>query len=323
MEKTNSKMKTVIGISLFAVIFGTLLALATVFDLRVSEILVRLEPNAYFTNNIFGTVFECIGSWPVFLFLSVAFGCIYTNTKRNKNKALCVIGSIISVIGSVVCMYVLVDDTVGYVEQHANVENFTSTVFAKIIFILISIACGMLICFAFSKVDDKTAKALLTYSIIILFSVAFANIVIKVIKNFMSRPRYRAMNFLGDTEHTNFHRWYEKFDLPTKDSPLYIASSNGHKVGNDAYRSFPSGHTCAAATTYTLLALPKLFKKYNTPKMKALIYFLSVAITAIVAISRIVCGAHFFSDVLIGGTTMFLSVVLANKIFIKKDFERV
>lgn len=323
MEKTNTKRNTVIGVCLFAVIFGALLALATVFDLRVSEILVRLDPGAYFTNSVFGAVFECIGSWPVYLFLSIAFACIYTNTKRSKNKPLRILGSIASNIASVVCMYILVTDTVGYAERHADIEGFTSTVFAKIVFVFVSVAFGELICNAFSKVDDKTAKALLKYSFIIIFAAAFANIIVNVIKNIMCRPRYRTMNFLGDTEHTNFHRWYQKFTMPSEDSPLYIASANGHKVGKDAYRSFPSGHTCAAATTYTLLALPHLFKKYNTVKMKALLYFVSVAVTATVAISRIVCGAHFFSDVLVGGTAMFIGVMLAIKIFIRKDYERV
>ena len=95
------------------------------------------------------------------------------------------------------------------------------------------------------------------------------------------------------------------------------------QVGKDAYRSFPSGHTCAAGTTYALLALPHLFKKYNTVKYKVLFYFVSVIFTGTVAISRIVCGAHFFSDVLVGGTSMFLGVMLAIKIFVRKDYERV
>lgn len=323
MEKTNTKRNAVIGICLFAVVFGALLAFATVYDLRVSEILVRLDAGAYFTNSVFAAVFECIGSSPVYLFLSIAFACIYTNTKRSKIKPLRILGSIASNIASVVCMYILVTDTVGYAERHADIEGFTSTVFAKVIFVFIAIAFGELICNAFSKVDDKTAKALLKYSFIIIFAAAFANLIVNIIKNIMCRPRYRTMNFLGDTEHTNFHRWYQKYTMPTKESPLYIPSVNGHKVGKDAYRSFPSGHTCAAGTTYALLALPHLFKKYNTVKYKVLFYFVSVIFTGTVAISRIVCGAHFFSDVLVGGTSMFIGVMLAIKIFVRKDYERV
>ena len=40
--------------------------------------------------------------------------------------------------------------------------------------------------------------------------------------------------------------------------------------------------------------------------------------TGIVAVSRMVVGAHFFSDVLMGGTISFLSVMLFREIFILK-----
>ena len=38
----------------------------------------------------------------------------------------------------------------------------------------------------------------------------------------------------------------------------------------------------------------------------------------LVAISRIVVGAHFFSDVLMGGTLAFVSMIIAREIFIFK-----
>ena len=38
----------------------------------------------------------------------------------------------------------------------------------------------------------------------------------------------------------------------------------------------------------------------------------------LVAISRIVVGAHFFSDVLMGGTLAFVSMIIAREIFICK-----
>ena len=40
--------------------------------------------------------------------------------------------------------------------------------------------------------------------------------------------------------------------------------------------------------------------------------------TGIVAISRIMVGAHYFSDVLFGGTIVFLGVIIGREIFICK-----
>lgn len=325
-----SKKKTIIGVCLFILIFGALLVTATFFDLEVSNRLVRVNVGEYFTTSTFGKIFECIGSWPIYAFLAVAFAIIYSNTKRSDIKPLKILGSIAANIASCVAMTVLMLDTVSYVSRHVSVEmsDKLGSIAVKIVCVVIAIAAGELICFWFGKLDDEKAKALLKYSFVIISSVIIAEIFIEAVKSTMCRPRYRAMKCLNQPDENgniywNFHRWYEKFRMPEDGDPLYIASSNGHKVGHDAYRSFPSGHTSAAGTMYTLLALPKLLKKYDTPKMKALLLLIGVVFTGTVAISRIVCGAHFFSDVLVGGTAMFLSTVLSIKIFIKDDFKKV
>lgn len=330
MEKTTSKKNTIVGICLFIIVFGALLLSATFYDLEVSKILAKVNVGEYFTTSIFGAVFESIGSWPVYAFLSAAFAIIYSNTKRSENKALKILGSIAANIASVIAMAVLVFDTVNYITVHVSLETgaMLASVFAKIVCVFIAIAFGELMCYAFARLDDEKAKALLKLSFIIIFGVIVANIFVNIVKNIMYRPRYRAMQCLNQPDENgnifwNFHRWYQKFRMPEEGDPLYIAMSNGHKVGHDAYRSFPSGHTCAAGTVYAILALPKLLKKYDTPKMRAMLCFIAVAVTGIVAVSRIVCGAHYFSDVLVGGTTTFLSMVLGIKLFIKDDFKRV
>lgn len=320
MENSKSKKLTVAAIALFVIVFGGLLALASVFDLQVSNILARLEPGAYLTTNPFGVIFECIGSWPVYAFIAVACAIFFTNIKRSQNKAWRIIGSTIANIASVIAMYVLVTDTVKYLERHFEVEHFTETIFATVIFVFIAAALGELTCLAFSKVDDDTAKALLKFAFVIIFCAALSNIIVNIIKNIMYRPRYRTMNFLGDTDFSNFHRWYQKSSTPVITETLQAVVGGS---GKDAYRSFPSGHTCAAGTVYSILALPYLFKKYDTTGKKFLVWFCAIFVTGVVAVSRIVCGAHFFSDVLIGGTISFLCVMLAIKIFIKKDFNKV
>ncbi len=330
MNKSKSVRNTVIAVCLFIVIFGALLLTATLYDLEVSKILAKVNVGEYFTTSVFGAIFESIGSWPVYAMLSAAFAIIYSNTKRSSVKPLKILGSIAANIASVIAMAVLVFDTVSYITRHVSVpagEAITS-VFAKVVCVFIAAACGELLCYAFSRLDDDKAKALLRLSFVILFGVILANIFVNIIKNIMCRPRYRTMQCLNQPDENgnifwNYHRWYQKFRMPEEGDPLYIAMSNGHKVGHDAYRSFPSGHTCAAGTIYAILALPKLLKKYDTPKMRALLCFIAVAVTGIVAVSRIVCGAHYFSDVLIGGTSTFVSMMLAIKIFIKDDFKKV
>lgn len=317
--KQQEKNKTVLAVILFIVVFGALLALATVFDLDVSNMLADLEPGEYLTKNPFGILFESIGSWPVYLFLSAAIAIIYANTRISENKWLKTLGAAVANICSFIAMYVLVTDTIGYFERHFEIESFTETAFAKVVFIFIALAFSEMTCYFFTKFNKEQLRALLKLAFVVIFCAALSNLVVNVVKDIMHRPRYRTMNYFGDF--SQFHRWYQRAELPeiTEEMKVVFDSSSG----KDGYRSFPSGHTSAAGTVYSILALPYLFNRYDTKKWRFLLYFISVAVTGIVAVSRIVCGAHFFSDVLIGGTLSYLSVMLGIKIFIKKDFRKV
>ncbi|MBE6827107.1 MAG: phosphatase PAP2 family protein [Ruminococcaceae bacterium] len=323
MEKNKSKLGTVLSICFFVVIFAGLLITATFTDLQISQKLVRLDEGQYFTTNLFGAIFASIGSCPTYIMLSAAFAIIYSNTLRSENKVLKILGSIAANAASVVAMVYIVFDIPRYLVKHFGEDIIFNQTYIKVVFIFAAAAIAELICRYFAKLDDKTAMALLKFSFIVIFAVILSNILINIIiKNVMCRPRYRTMWYLGDYEFTNFRRWYQKSVMPEAGNPLYFEAVNGIHVGHDAYRSFPSGHTNAAAAVYGLLVLPRVLKKYNTTAWKILLVLISVGITGVVAVSRIVCGAHFFSDVLVGGTIMFLCVMLGIKIFIRSGFER-
>ena len=67
--------------------------------------------------------------------------------------------------------------------------------------------------------------------------------------------------------------------------------------------------------TYALIMLPDILKMKNKP-LRALCWVFPVLFTGVVAVSRIVVGAHYFSDVLFGGTIAFLSTMLAREIVV-------
>lgn len=330
MDKSASKRNSIISVCLFIVIFAGLLITATFTDMQVSERLVRLEPGQYFTTNTFGAVFASIGSTPTYIFLSIACAIIFSNTKRSNNKFLRIPGSILANLISIGAMVYVVQDVVHYLKKHYGNDIVFDKIFIKIAFMIAAAAIAELICLYFSKLDDKTAAALLKWSFVIIFASALSNALINLlVKDIMCRPRYRSMWIL---DNFNLYKsWYQKSDMPAYDNPTYSALANffakdGAKAVShfkDGFKSFPSGHTNAAASMYLLLCLPKLLKKYDNIKWKTILLIVSVGFTGLVAVSRIVCGAHFFSDVLVGGTTMFLCVMLGAKIFIKSDFEKV
>jgi membrane-associated phospholipid phosphatase len=85
----------------------------------------------------------------------------------------------------------------------------------------------------------------------------------------------------------------------------------------DALKSFPSGHTCSAGTVYCLLMLLDVFNVKSKGK-RAVSWIAAITYTGMVAVSRIIVGAHFFSDVLMGGTIAFVSMIIFREIFICK-----
>lgn len=321
MIKGNTKKSNIISICLFILIFGCLLTLASIYDLQVSKILVDLEQGNYFTKNTFGMVLETFGMTPGYLFLAIALSIFFANATKCDNKFIKIAGSIGFNIGTIIPMYIYASDTLGYIKRFTDVEEFVNSPLSIATSLVFAVMVGEALCFGMNNLSKEKARALLKFSLVIICTYVVSTLVINGIKNVMYRPRYRTMWFLGDTEFTNFHRWFQKSDKPIIPEALQII--NGHKVGLDGFRSFPSGHTSTAGTVYTLLALPKLFKKYDNTLSKVLFVVFTVAYTGMVAVSRIVCGAHFFSDVLIGGTVAFLIAILFIKIFINNKTEKI
>ena len=139
-----------------------------------------------------------------------------------------------------------------------------------------------------------------------------ANVLVMIIKDPVGRMRYRAMNSdVGQAMggFANFQNWYESRGGQPEELSAAFESAYGV---TDAFKSFPSGHTCAAGMTYALIMLPDILGTKNKG-LRALCWIFPVLFTGIVAISRIVVGAHFFSDVLMGGTIAFVCMMFARE----------
>ena len=78
---------------------------------------------------------------------------------------------------------------------------------------------------------------------------------------------------------------------------------------SDIYKSFPSGHTSAAAMAIVFGLVPHALgvEKKSTISW---VWIASIAFPVLVAVSRMVVGAHFLSDVTIGGLTTVVGYVV-------------
>ncbi len=308
--------QTVLAICLFIFIFGWLLLIATFTDLQVSSILTKfsLPKGQYFADDVFGRMFETVGCAPVYLMLGFAFHILFWNSLlRIKDELWKYIIAVVCVCCGVASYYTFFNDVTRYIltifAEDALGETYIKT---SMLFL------GCILCFfatfAVRNMKDETIKALLMFAIAVIVMAAISNGLVNIIKVPMGRPRYRAMNtesakLIGGFK--NFKRWYEPSGQPDKDYLKWFYGST------DACKSFPSGHTCSAGMSYGLIMLIDALK-IKSKRAKILLWVCPIVYTGIVAVSRIMVGAHFFSDVLVGGTFAFVSMLLVREIFICK-----
>ena len=150
--------------------------------------------------------------------------------------------------------------------------------------------------------------------IIVLLLIALLG-VIPTLKDIVHRPRYR---YAVRGELVEFHNWWQPFKeykdyISTKENPIFI---EGWEIGKDEFKSYPSGHTAEASIvlvpiTFLPLANAK-FKKLQMP-----LFYGGCALVLIVALARILAGAHYLSDVSTGATIMLTLLIITNEIVMR------
>ena len=316
------KKKSILSILLFVLVFGALLTTATFTDLQVSNILTRnaLTEHNYLSNHTYGVVFESIGSDPIYITFAFAFMILFWYCLRKKSLSAApktILAAVMAICSFIAC-YVLCSDTMEYLHEHiVNIEHSQLSTPAwllvtQIITAAFLCALGLL---AVRNFSDSQIESLFTFAIATLAFVIFSTAVLHLIKGPVGRIRFRAMNMYPDSPDygfAKFARWYEvNGQWIDKETMLSLFGTT------DALKSFPSGHTCAAGASYFMPMLNDALNIKNKG-VRALLWICPIVITGLVAVSRIVVGAHFFSDVLVGGTFAFVCMIIAREIFILK-----
>ena len=71
--------------------------------------------------------------------------------------------------------------------------------------------------------------------------------------------------------------------------------------------------------SYILIMLPEVLPEWRTGRGKVLSYMIPVCYTGFVGFFRIAAGAHFFSDVLVGGTLAYVAVLVFRHVFLRRS----
>ncbi len=247
-----------------------LLSIFTFTDLQISQVL--------FTKNIYGRIFEVLGEIP-FAFLATFSFALLFKFRSKKNKAVNVILGV--VYGLLSGLFGVMG---GFMTWNYLGENIEGTPqFLAIVFTLIVLVGAYLLT---KMVPEEKAKKAVTFAVIGIFYFLAVIIIMNVIKASWGRMRIREMT----DPLTEFTRWY------------VITNRGGF---DNIYASFPSGHSMNAAGTILLALFPSIMPALAGKErlMKTIAYSWMV----LCAVSRIVMGAHFASDITVG---ILLSLLL-------------
>ena len=143
------------------------------------------------------------------------------------------------------------------------------------------------------NIPEKYRKPLF---VLALAGLAVVAVSVECMKYLWGRVRFR--DLLAQGSYDAFTPWY------------VLNGINGNK-------SFPSGHTSGAAISYLLMLVPFVFDKWKNKKQ--LCFWIPCIYSSVVAFTRLVMGAHYLSDVTVGGTVSFTIVLVAMAVLQKKD----
>ena len=264
LKQTYLRSTRIVGAALLL-----LMIIGSIWDLPISKFLYPGRESS------FGQFFAAFGELPAFLAMTSAGVLLFVNRARLRKSwnVLFVAASAVLVLGGLGLSIHEATDNVPALPLWvaALVTVFTAALCAVLLLIL---------------TDGCQMKTLLRFICVLAFVSIGTMLLINVIKIPWGRPRMRLLVETGNESY--FMPWW-KLGISLKSKLV----ADG--VSSDEFRSFPSGHTgCAACAMLTIL-LPTLGKRLRGKERLCLC--IGLAWTLIVAVSRLMMGAHFLTDV--------------------------
>ncbi len=269
----------IVTISIFVVLM-TILAIGNL-DYTISNAIIN-------EHSVFARFFDIFGEIPAMGGVILGITLLYGGRNRDK-KWWNILSTVISAIFITLVAGMLYFNIARYI-FHEEVSDITT--FAYIVVLLFTV---MTITAAFYLAHNKGHKWRgLKRHAWLLIALTFSSMIsVNVIKSIWARPRMRSI-----TDVSEFKHWYE-----------ISGWSNDNEL-----KSFPSGHT---ANAWVALAYVIFIPYIKNIKARTWIIIASVW-GSCVALARVIQGAHFLSDVLVGSYITIFLFILFDRVFLNK-----
>ena len=265
------KRKHIVAVAGLLVLFGGLLALATVFDLQVSFALAapNLAEGRYFSTSFLCNLVEVVAMAPIWGFATFA-ACILTVFFHHRAGVARYL-SILFFGLSVFTGSSLLRDMMKYLLQILDRETVMKQAWFKALMAAFGLLVTVLVLALAGKWIQAHMRQLLPFALAVACSCC-CFLFVELIKNPVGRMRFRAMHYIGD--YSYFTPWYRVSDARAQLGSLGF--------DRDYFKSFPSGHTFSGSMACLVMLLPDLFGSLQTGKRKALSYAIPIAYTVTV-----------------------------------------
>lgn len=302
-----SKKSIIIFCSVTAA-FLAAIVICTFFDLQISEKITIIGAGKFYPESVLGRFFETFGVIPVYAFtafaLSVVFHNVYRRSAEDKNDKI-LRGTLLGLSAFLVALmcYAMFKKVIKYVAIHFDFEYTLGGVLDHVAYVLLGLMSGAALLYFTKDLFNSYLNKTLCWALVVIFTAAFSQLIVQSVKSFSGRARYATMNVLEDF--SLYTPWYKfKAGRTVSDEMLTLG------VGSDGFKSFPSGHSAAAAMSLLFCVCPLVLKTRKKP-IKILLIALPIVFTLGTMISRVVEGAHFATDVLFGCYSVLLGAYIA------------
>ena len=273
-------------------LFVIFMIIAGIFDLQISKAV-------HTPNSFFGNFFAEIGEFPLNIAPLVSFTIIYQyipweNKQYKPIKALSVVGVIAG--GLIFWRYL------------ANHLFDSELLFLNVYVIVFGLVTAFIAIVLTNSLDKELIKKLIIFALFYL-AVAYAlRLFVAITKETWLRLRF---NYMNPETYEGFTPWWKiNFTVRGREHLAY------EEFRTTAFRSFMSGHTTGAGACFAIIILPDLFDTLK--KYRKFFYIAPLMYTFAVALSRVVIGAHFLSDVIAATMSSYVIAILLRNLFLSK-----
>lgn len=258
--------RVLLGVGAFLLV---MMVIGSIWDFPISKAV-------YNPRTPFGLFFAGFGEYPAALGFAAA-GAMLLSARNRENRLV----SVLQIIAG--CWFILSGAAMAAMLPKGYLDIST------VLSVGIGLFCTWLTVWGVTRLCKGADRRTVIRVAAVFLLVIFADIlVVNIIKIPWGRAR---MRLVAVDDRAYFMPWWQ----PGKTLRDTLVAAG---VAAEEFKSFPSGHTANASSLMLLCLLPQLSPKL-AGKQTAL-FLIGVVWTCLVAASRIVMGAHYLTDTIVG-----------------------